>query len=204
MRLIRLLIAMLLFVALVSFARAEDAPEATPEGAQDAAPLVNEGTESVMIIDTTEAPAEVTSEPAPEELPATVINNNGFSFEQVFVLILGFVLTIFAVLRAFLMPALKANAELAKQAGDLVPETALDKMIGANDAALQLARTLTPGFKGDDIALEKLRAEFVEWKSILHPLIAQLTAPQPSIQNMTVEHTNLPPGWVPATDDAKG
>lgn len=80
MRLVRLLIALLLFVALVSFARAEDAaPEATPEGAQDAAPLVDEGTESVMIIDTTEAPAEVT-EAAPEATPFPLSESDKVTF----------------------------------------------------------------------------------------------------------------------------
>jgi hypothetical protein len=170
MRLVRLLIALLLFVALVSFARAEDAaPDATPEGAQDAAPLVDEGTESVMIIDTTAAPAEVTeTAPIVDEQPVTVVNN-GFSFEQVLITLLAFILTIFAGIRMFVVPVLKANVELAKAAGDLVPQQSFDKLVGITESLQRLAEALTPNFKGDDEAFKRIRQEVVDLGEVLHP-----------------------------------
>lgn len=169
MKLLRLMIALLLFAALVSFARAEDpTPEATPEGAQDVAPVVEAATEAV-VMDATETPI-VTEAPAPivDEQPVTVVNN-GFSFEQVLITVFAFVLTIFAGIRMFVVPVLKANVDLAKAAGDLVPQQSFDKLVGITESLQRLAEALTPNFKGDDEALKRIRQEVVDLSAVLHP-----------------------------------
>jgi hypothetical protein len=169
MRLVRLLIALLLFVALVSFARAEDAPDATPE----ADTAVEQATEATAVV--TEAPTEVTeAAPIVDEQPVTVVNN-GFSFEQVLITVFAFVLTIFAGIRMFVVPVLKANVELAKAAGDLVPQQSFDKLVGITESLQRLAEALTPNFKGDDEAFKRIRQEVVDLSAVLHP--AAIKAP---------------------------
>jgi len=163
MKHIRLLIALLLFAAFVSFARAEDpAPEATPEVAQDAAPVVEETEAAVIATEVTEAA------PVVDEQPVTVVNN-GFSFEQVLITLLAFILTIFAGIRMFVVPVLKANVDLAKAAGDLVPQQSFDKLVGITESLQRLAEALTPNFKGDDEAFKRIRQEVVDLSAVLHP-----------------------------------
>jgi hypothetical protein len=141
-------------------------PESTVEIVADA---TEEATEIVVapVVDATAEP--VPDAPIVEEPDVTIINNNGFSFQEVLVLIFGFVLTIFAGARMFLMPALKANAELAKAAGTYVPQQSFDQAIGVLQGLQQWALTLTPNWKGDDEGLAKLRSEFEDWKNLLHP-----------------------------------
>lgn len=158
MKLLRLLIALALMLAMVSFARAQDAaPEATPEA----------------VVTSDEAPAEVT-ESSPVETPVTVVNN-GFSFEQVMVTLFAFILTIFAGIRMFVFPILKANTELAKAAGELVPPSAFTALIGITEGLQRWAATLTPTFYADDEALNKIRGELTEMQEVLHPATANTT-----------------------------
>lgn len=158
----RVLLALFFLLTFFAFAVNAHAQDST----EQPQPVV-EATEATPVVDEMNTDA-----------PVTVINNNGFSFEQVFVLICGFVLTIFAGARMFLMPALKANAELAKAAGDYVPQETFNKVIGVTEGLQQWAKTLTPNWTGDDEGLSKLRQEFEDWKNLLHP-----TTPRPENDN---------------------
>lgn len=155
MRLLRFMIALLVLLTFVGFARAQDAvPEATPEA---------------VVSESTEAPADVTAgAPVVDEQPVTVIHN-GFSFEQVLITLFAFVLTIFTGIRMFVFPILKANTELAKAAGELIPQSAFNSVIGITEGLQRWAATLTPSFEADDEGLRRIREEIVDLQGVLHP-----------------------------------
>lgn len=151
MRLMRLVIALLLFVALVSFARAEDV-EPTPDA-----------TEAVVVV--TEAAPVVTAEPAPAEELSPVVN----AYREAVTWIGATLITVLVVLVGVVGGLIKTNATIAKYAAENVPQSFFDKANTAGDYAEGLAKTLTPNWKGDDKVVEELKKQVEELRAALYP-----------------------------------
>lgn len=125
-----------------------------------------------------EATAEVTQEadvviiieqPTDETPPDTTTINNGFSFAEFAVTMFGFILTIFAGFKMFVVPIIKSNAELAHKLGEYTSPESIDKWIGGIGGAQEWAKTLTPAWSADDIALAKIRKEVEDLKLLFFP-----------------------------------
>lgn len=156
MRLVRLVIALLLFVALVSFARAEDStPAVTPEA-----------TEAAVVI--TDAAPVVTAEPAPAEELSQVVS----AYREAVTWIGATLITVLVVLVGVVGGLIKTNATIAKYAAENIPQSYFDKARDAGSYAEGLAKTLTPNWQGDDKVVEGLKKQLDELRAVLYPATA--------------------------------
>lgn len=161
MKHIRLLIGLLLFAALVSFARAEDAaPEATPEV-----------TDAVIVA--TEAPAAVTEAPAPAPEELSPVAN---AYREAVTWIGATLITVLVVLVGVIGGLIKTNATIAKYAAENVPQSYFDKANVGTDYAEGLAKTLTPNWQGDDKVVAELKKQLAELRAAIYPQSVTITA----------------------------